>query len=95
MKVAREKNIQIILNPAPAIPLPEDAYKGLDHLIVNETEASILSGIENPTSWDDVASVFVNRGVQNVIITLGAEVRLQISPMFIHLTHSGRILPNR
>jgi hypothetical protein len=38
--------------------------------------------------------VFVNRGVQNVIITLGAEVRLQISPMFIHLTHSGRILPN-
>ncbi|KAF2488347.1 ribokinase-like protein [Lophium mytilinum] len=73
MKAARERNIVVILNPAPAIPLPEDAYKGLDHLIVNETEASILSGIENPTSWNDVASVFINGGVQNVIITLGAE----------------------
>ncbi|KAF2816316.1 ribokinase-like protein [Mytilinidion resinicola] len=73
MKAARERDIVVILNPAPAIPLPEDAYKGLDHLIVNETEASILSGIENPTSWNDVTSVFINRGVQNVIITLGAE----------------------
>ena len=74
MKVAREKGVETIINPAPAIPLPEEAYSGLGHLIVNETEASILSGIENPTSWDTVASVFVNRGVENVIITLGGDV---------------------
>ena len=74
MKVAREKGAETIINPAPAIALPEEAYQGLGHLIVNETEAAILSGIENPTSWDEVASIFVKRGVKNVIITLGGEV---------------------
>lgn len=74
MKVAREKGAETIINPAPAVPLPDEAYSGLGHLIVNETEAAILSGIENPTSWDEVASVFVQKGVKNVIITLGGEV---------------------
>ncbi|KAK3200863.1 hypothetical protein GRF29_213g213154 [Pseudopithomyces chartarum] len=73
MKVAREKGAETIINPAPAIALPEEAYQGLGHLIVNETEATILSGIENPTSWDEVASIFIKRGVKNVIITLGGE----------------------
>lgn len=74
MKTARQKGVETIINPAPAIPLPAEAYEGLDHLIVNETEASILSGIEKPTSWDQVAAVFISRGVKNVIITLGGEV---------------------
>lgn len=74
MKTARQKGVETIINPAPAIPLPEEAYQGLGHLIVNETEAAILSGIENPTSWDEVAAVFIARGVKNVIITLGGDV---------------------
>lgn len=79
MKAARNKGVETIINPAPAIQLPEEAYSGLNHLIVNETEASIMSGIENPTSWDKVAAVFIARGVKNVIITLGGEVS-SISP---------------
>lgn len=75
MKTAREKGVEVIINPAPAIPLPDEAYKGLGHLLVNETEAAILSGIENPTNWDEVSAVFVSRGVKNVVITLGGEVR--------------------
>lgn len=74
MKTARQKGVETIINPAPAIPLPAEAYQGLGHLIVNETEAAILSGIEKPTSWDQVAAIFISRGVQNVIITLGGEV---------------------
>lgn len=74
MKTARQKGVETIINPAPAIELPAEAYEGLDHLIVNETEAAILSGIEKPTSWDQVAAVFISRGVKNVIITLGGEV---------------------
>ena len=81
MNLARQKGAETILNPAPAIPLPDEAYRGLGHLIVNETEAAILSGIENPTSWDDVASVFIKRGVKNVIITLGGEV---CAPIPVH-----------
>jgi ribokinase len=52
MKTARQKGVETIINPAPAIPLPGEAYQGLGHLIVNETEAAILSGIENPTNWN-------------------------------------------
>jgi ribokinase len=74
MKIARQKGVETIINPAPAIALPEEAYHGLGHLIVNETEAAILSGIENPQNWDKVAAVFIARGVKNVIITLGGEV---------------------
>ncbi len=77
MKAAQKKGIETIINPAPAIPLPDEMYEGLCHLIVNETEAAILSGIEKPTSWDEVAAVFISRGVKNVIITLGGEVRAQ------------------
>lgn len=74
MAIARQKGVETIINPAPAVPLPAEAYQGLGHLIVNETEAAILSGIEKPTNWDEVAAVFIARGVKNVIITLGGEV---------------------
>ena len=74
MAVARKKGVETIINPAPAIPLPMEAYQGLGHLIVNETEAAILSGIEKPENWDEVAGIFIARGVKNVIITLGGEV---------------------
>lgn len=73
MKTAQRKGVETIINPAPAIPLPDEAYQGLGHLIVNETEAAILSGVDNPTSWDEVAAIFIARGVKNVIITLGGE----------------------
>jgi ribokinase len=74
MKAAQRRGVETIINPAPAIPLPEEAYQGLGHLIVNETEAAILSGLENPQDWNEVAAIFIARGVKNVIITLGGEV---------------------
>lgn len=98
MKAARAKGIETIINPAPAIQLPAEAYEGLNHLIVNETEASIMSGIENPTSWDKVAAVFVSRGVKNVIITLGGEVSsnfvMHMGSNVSNLALPGRVLPN-
>ena len=68
--------VPVLLNPAPAIPLPAEAYTGLTHLIVNETEAEILAG---PTDINDTletrckswAQSFLARGVHNVLITLG------------------------
>ncbi|KUJ20804.1 ribokinase [Mollisia scopiformis] len=76
LRTARTQNMEVLLNPAPAIPLPEEAYVGLAHLVVNETEAVILSGcspgdIEDEKKLPDVARIFHGRGVKNVIITLG------------------------
>jgi sugar/nucleoside kinase (ribokinase family) len=91
MSAARQRGVETIINPAPAILLPKEAYQGLGHLIVNETEAAILSGLENPQNWNEVAAVFIARGVENVIITLGGEVSLQnIEPYLQEFANQGR-----
>lgn len=76
LRAARTQNVEVLLNPAPAVELPVEAYTGLAHLVVNETEAVILSGcsaddIEDESKLPAVAEVFHNRGTKNVIITLG------------------------
>ncbi|KAF2269572.1 ribokinase-like protein [Lojkania enalia] len=95
MKVARDKGVEVIINPAPATPLPEEAYKDLNHLIVNETEAAILSGIENPTNWDEVASIFVKRGVKNIIITLGGDGVYYQTDKLHSQSKPGKLVPAR
>lgn len=76
LKSARAAGVPVLLNPAPAQVLPADAYEGLAHLVVNETEASLLSG-KPESELDDVAGLqrvgdlFIQKGVHNVIITLG------------------------
>jgi ribokinase len=79
LKTAKEANIQVLLNPAPAVKLPEDVYPSITHLIVNETEAAILTGrsVEEVEAadykWDTILGEFLAKGVSNVIITLGAK----------------------
>ncbi|KAI1461366.1 Ribokinase-like protein [Annulohypoxylon moriforme] len=76
LRSAREVQVPVLLNPAPAQELPADAYKGLAHLVVNETEAAILGGVsesdlDTTPGLEAVGRTFLGRGVQNVIITLG------------------------
>ncbi|KAL8679245.1 MAG: hypothetical protein Q9224_007053, partial [Gallowayella concinna] len=86
MRDAKERGIPILLNPAPALKLPEDIYRQLDHLIMNETEAVMLGewdgggknglfGNNNNNNNNNVQSLcdrFHEKGVRNVVITLGA-----------------------
>jgi ribokinase len=76
LKAAKAAGVPVLLNPAPAQVLPAEAYDGLAHLVVNETEAALLSGkpeseLESPEGIQRVGALFLDRGVQNVIITLG------------------------
>ncbi|KAK4087504.1 hypothetical protein Purlil1_8094 [Purpureocillium lilacinum] len=76
LAAARDATVPVLLNPAPAQPLPDDAYRGLAHLVVNETEAAILSGckesdLDDLPGMERIGAIFIGRGVQNVIITLG------------------------
>ncbi len=64
-----------ILNPAPATELPMEVYDGLDWITPNETETESLTGIA-PTDADNcfrAAQWFMERGVKNVVITLGSK----------------------
>lgn len=77
LKKARQKGVRTVLNPAPAVPLPESVWRDVDYLILNETEAEVLSGVKL-VSGDDgtvvrAAVTFLERGVREaVVITLGA-----------------------
>ncbi|KAH7395769.1 ribokinase [Cadophora sp. MPI-SDFR-AT-0126] len=76
LRTAKGRGVDVLLNPAPAVEIPVEAYVGLKYLVLNETEAVILSGcdaeaLEREESLPGVADVFHGRGVANVIITLG------------------------
>jgi len=72
---------KVILNPAPAQSLTDELYSSLFLITPNETEAETLTGI--PVSDNDsaanAASVLLKRGVQYVIITMGAKGALFMS----------------
>lgn len=82
----------MILNTAPATPLPEDIYQCLDCLITNESEADILRGATKPLQVEDCPTVckqFLDRGVRDMyIVTLGAQVSQQGHVELVH--HSDK-----
>jgi len=63
----------VILNLAPAKPLDDHHLKMVSILVVNETEAQFISGITNVNQKNAsmAAGVLHDKGVKNVIITLG------------------------
>jgi len=73
IRLAHEKNVCIILNPAPAQPLSDELLAMLDTVTPNETEAFTLTGVKVETVEDarQAAAVFMSKGVRNVVITLG------------------------
>lgn len=72
--IARDRGVPVILNPAPARNLPDRLLNGLFLLTPNETETEILTGVRPDTerAARRAADVLIARGVDNVIITLGA-----------------------
>ncbi|MBS1533189.1 MAG: ribokinase [Bacteroidetes bacterium] len=74
-EMAAMHNCKVILNPAPACPLPADLLERIDIITPNETEAEMLTGICITDIESARAAAFVIRsaGVETVIITLGAK----------------------
>jgi len=73
-KVARQQGVTVILDPAPASPLPADAYSLASVMTPNETEAEILVGFR-PTDAAEAAqaaTLLRQQGVEVAIIKLGA-----------------------
>lgn len=71
--VACKYGVRIILNPAPAKPLPIQLLNKVDTLTPNETEAVFLAGVLSSSNIIDVASnLRTKSGVKNLLITMGA-----------------------
>lgn len=72
-ELAKKYNKSFILNPAPALPLPDEIWAYVDWFTPNETEVALYTGIEvnNDDDARVAAKVLLDRGVGNVVITLG------------------------
>lgn len=65
---------RVILNPAPAMHLSEDLLRSLFLITPNETEARFLTGVDvhDLLTAEKAAKKLHNKGVTNVVITMGA-----------------------
>ena len=74
-RIAKERGKRVVLNPAPAQHLPDSLLKNLFMIIANETETELITGVKitDMESICRAADVMSERGVQNVVITLGSK----------------------
>jgi len=72
---AANHNVKVILNPAPACPLPDELLGKLSIITPNEKEAEMLTGIavNDASSAEHAANALHKKGVDTVIITMGAK----------------------
>jgi len=74
-QIAHKAGAMVVLNPAPACPLPEEIFKSVDLFIPNETELSTFSGIpvEDAQSAEKAAKAMQAKGVGRLIVTMGSK----------------------
>jgi len=74
ISAAHKGDVPVVLNLAPGQPLSKETLKQVRVLVVNETEASLLSG-QRVDSLEDariVATVLHEQGIARVVVTLGS-----------------------
>ncbi|SED80055.1 ribokinase [Ruania alba] len=78
---AHAEGLTVVLDPAPAQPLPEDIWPLVNLVTPNETEAALLTGIEvnGPESAEAAGRWFVDRGVGAALITLAGAGSVLVS----------------
>jgi ribokinase len=72
---AHQQGVTVVLNPAPALALPEHLYPLVDIIIPNETETALLTGlpVDTPSALGNAARALLAKGVRRVILTLGSQ----------------------
>jgi ribokinase len=74
IRFANANGIRCIVNPAPALPIDVRAFRDVDYLIPNESEAEKIAGasVQSVEEARRCAASLVKDGPANVIITMGA-----------------------
>ena len=75
----------VVVNPAPIKKVSESVYQYIDYLVPNEHELESLSGTNNPLNG---GKILLNKGVKNVIITLGEN-----GSLFVNSNESFKVDP--
>ena len=68
-------HVPVLLNPAPAAPLPDELWPKIDILVLNESEATAYAQLDvvDPNTAAQAGSLLRARGPDRVIVTLGAQ----------------------
>lgn len=75
--LAQRRGIPVVLNPAPARPLPASLLAKVDYLLPNQTELQLLA--EGEAEPSAAAARLLKNGVRNLVVTLGEEGALLVT----------------
>lgn len=80
LRISKELGKTTILNPAPAEDLDDDMIQNIDILIPNEHELERISKVKvtNHDSMLKAAEVLLQKGIKQIIVTLGSKGVLYI-----------------
>jgi ribokinase len=72
-RIARDADVPVLLNPAPAVTLDRELLELVDLLVPNESEAMVLAGQPVSAAFDEdlVVEALHAAGARAVLITLG------------------------
>ncbi|NLN69824.1 MAG: ribokinase [Chloroflexi bacterium] len=90
IELAHAYKVPVVLNPAPAQPLPESLLAKVTVLTPNESELALLSG-EN--DLEQGIKTLRSRGVKSVVVTLGAQGARLVSETADLLLPSFKVAP--
>lgn len=80
IKIARENNVKVILNPAPAKYLDKDILESADFVTPNFEEAKALYNVPSSVlTIDELGEFLKNKVTNNLIITLGKNGALLVN----------------
>lgn len=68
VKIAKESNTRVVMNPAPVKELPEDIFQYIDYITPNETELMKITKADN---IDQGIEMLLEKGMKGVVVTLG------------------------
>jgi ribokinase len=74
-RIAHARGAVVVLDPAPAAPLPDELYSLVDVLNPNQSEAAALTGmsVRSPADAERAARALFARGPRTIVIKLGGQ----------------------
>ena len=93
LRRAHELGVKTLLDPAPAVKLPDDLYPSINYIKPNEVEARILTGIPvtGVPGAIEAGRWLVDRGVGVAIVTLGERGAVVVTPDSSELFEAPRV----
>ena len=73
IRLAKAHQVRCMVNPAPALPVDMSVLGLADYLILNETEAEVITGkqVRAEADLDACVTALLDSGLHRVILTLG------------------------